>query len=352
MTGSIKATVTVPVKIFLSACFDFLSLGFEITPGVGAKLTINKNEIEEAKDVVKSLYCGDFTVYPILKVAAFAKLDISFEVFGQDISVFEKEFKAEEEIFGSSHTLVVKHLEAYDEPLPKVVPKCTLDERLKALSDAEMEAAGVAIGDKIILKESVIEVEVDESFDITLDTIPSGYTFDDLMIISYDREHVKLSESAIDTKLLGIYDKFPGISYTATAIKEGRTTLTVKTTDGKYSANCTVKITDPNAGTDYSIKLETYAVSAPVGTTDTIEITALPAVITEDDVLWSSDDTAVVIVDQYGKFTAREVGSAIITAATPDKKSIAACSVLVSSDPQGNLTINVTPVWVVQEKLV
>ena len=288
------------------------------------------------------MICAQIGVYPIFELSAYA--NILWGVFEPKTETFK--------VLGSNNVIADLHMESYGFSVPEIVAKCTKDERLKALSDAEMEAAGVAIGDKIILKESVIEVEVDESFDITLDTIPSGYTFDDLKIISYDREHIKLGEGAKDTVLFGVHDKFPGISYTATAIKEGRTTLTVKTTDGKYSANCTVKITDPNAGTDYSIKLETYAVSAPVGTTDTIEITALPAVITEDDVLWSSDDTAVVIVDQYGKFTAREVGSAIITAATPDKKSIAACSVLVSSDPQGNLTINVTPVWVVQEKLV
>ncbi len=341
VTGHANIEARLPVKLSISACMNVIEAGVIITPGAGADLEIETTQIEEEPGADPTpLFCAQIEVYPILELELYLTIDIL---------IFDKTISKDFEILGSDNVIADLHMESYGIAFPEVVEKCTKEERLKALSDKEMAAAGITIGDNIELVDSVIEVEVGESFDVSLSVIPSGYTFEDFMIVSYESEKVKLGETAKKTFVYN-YDNFTGISYSAQALAEGRTSLVVKTKDGDYSAHCTVKITDPNAGTDYSVKLETYGISIPVGTKSAVKITALPTVITENDVLWSSDDTRVVAVDQYGNITARNEGVAIITAATPDKTSVAACSVMVSADPQGNLTINVVPAWVIEEK--
>jgi uncharacterized protein YjdB len=54
-----------------------------------------------------------------------------------------------------------------------------------------------------------------------------------------------------------------------------------------------------------------------------------PSNATDKTVTWKSSNTAIATVDQNGKVTAAEVGSAVITVTTNDGSKTATCSVTV-----------------------
>jgi uncharacterized protein YjdB len=122
---------------------------------------------------------------------------------------------------------------------------------------------------------------------------------------------------------------------------EGIATITVKTEDGGFTANCAVSITSGITTvpvTDVTLDKNTLALK--VGASETLTATVLPADATNKNVSWSSDKNAVATVTN-GLVTAVSAGSATITVTTEDGNKTATCTVTVTS---GSTTIPVTGV--------
>lgn len=105
-----------------------------------------------------------------------------------------------------------------------------------------------------------------------------------------------------------------------TGIKAGTTTITVKTIDGEFTAECEVTVTS-NVALSINRK---HVVLSDIGSAVT-----LTSSIT-NNISWSSSDTNVVTVDN-GVVTAIADGTAIITATVDGSQNSASCTVTVNT---------------------
>ena len=112
-----------------------------------------------------------------------------------------------------------------------------------------------------------------------------------------------------------------------TAVAVGTTTITVTTTDGGFTATCSVTVT-PIMVT--GVTLDKTSVSIITGETAQLTQTVSPANAANKDVTWSSADAAIASVDQNGMITAVAVGTTTITVTTADGSFTATCSVTVT----------------------
>jgi len=123
---------------------------------------------------------------------------------------------------------------------------------------------------------------------------------------------------------------------TITAVSEGTATVTVTTVDGGHKANCAVTIS-PIAVTGVSLnKPSTYIVK---GDTETLYAIIEPENATNQNVTWSSNNTAVATVSANGEVSAVSAGTATITVTTVDGGHQDTCAVTVS-----NFAVSVTGV--------
>ena len=111
-----------------------------------------------------------------------------------------------------------------------------------------------------------------------------------------------------------------------TTKKLGTVTITATATDGSgVSASCVVNVSGIT-----NIYLNKSTTSIYVGEFENLEATIIPSDVINNILAWSSSNSSVAIVDQNGKVTAKEVGTAIITATTTDGTNLSAsCEVAV-----------------------
>ena len=119
---------------------------------------------------------------------------------------------------------------------------------------------------------------------------------------------------------------------TVTAKKAGTAVITVTTSDGGYSAKCSVTVTEkePEVVAVTGVALNKSAVSLEEGKTETLTATVMPDNATDKAVTWTSSNTAVATVSN-GTVTAKKAGTAIITVTTSDGGYTAKCSVTVTA---------------------
>jgi len=113
-----------------------------------------------------------------------------------------------------------------------------------------------------------------------------------------------------------------------TALAEGETTITVTTKDGNKTSGCEVTVVKeiiPVIGVTLN---QTELMLVP-GDTITLIATVEPADATNKTVIWTSNNPAVVTVNETGLVTAMANGNATITAATQNGKFTDNCSVTV-----------------------
>ena len=110
---------------------------------------------------------------------------------------------------------------------------------------------------------------------------------------------------------------------TAKAI--GTTTITVKTSDGAFTAKCEITVDIPITGVTLDITEKTLYIGDDFNLVATIE----PEDAVYQTITWESSDAQVATVDQNGKVTAIGGGTANITV-TVDGKFTAKCAVTVS----------------------
>ena len=124
------------------------------------------------------------------------------------------------------------------------------------------------------------------------------------------------------------------------ALKRGTATITVTTTDGGYTATCTIKVityVPDNPDIPVSgIALNQAELTLDEGQTATLTATVTPSNATHKNVTWSSSDTNVVTVDAQGKVTAIKAGEATVTARTSNNLT-ASCTVKVRAQVTGEV---------------
>lgn len=129
--------------------------------------------------------------------------------------------------------------------------------------------------------------------------------------------------------------------YMLTAIAPGTATIKATALDGSgVTSQLTVIVTE----TSQEIKAEAITI-APTrltlkpGETSTLKVTISPADATDKTVVWSSDNTSVVTVDNDGRVTAIATGSASVSATTTDGSDLTAeCVVEVKEDSSESTT--------------
>lgn len=115
-----------------------------------------------------------------------------------------------------------------------------------------------------------------------------------------------------------------------TAHKEGTATIIVTTADGGKTATCTVNVA-PSYVAVSEVSLNHSTLELLEGESTTLSATILPEKATNKNVIWTSSDTSVIIVDN-GKVTAIKEGTATITVTTEDGNKSATCEVAVLHD--------------------
>ncbi|MCI1640011.1 MAG: Ig-like domain-containing protein [Bacteroidales bacterium] len=124
-----------------------------------------------------------------------------------------------------------------------------------------------------------------------------------------------------DSKVASV-DNFGKVS----ALTVGKTTITVTTVSGKFTATCEVTV---NPCPVQSVSLDQTAVSIYEQDVVTLIPSVLPETATDKTVTWSSSDTDVATVDDSGKVTGKSEGTATITVTTNSGSKTAECLVTV-----------------------
>ncbi|TKI50743.1 Ig domain-containing protein [Lysinibacillus tabacifolii] len=117
-----------------------------------------------------------------------------------------------------------------------------------------------------------------------------------------------------------------------TALKEGVVTVTAQVENTNLSANCTVTVKKQSGTESESIKLDKNNFELLEGSKDKLTATVLPENSINKNVVWSSSDESIAIVDQDGNVTAIREGTAIITAKI-ENTDIAATSTVIVKKP-------------------
>ena len=126
-----------------------------------------------------------------------------------------------------------------------------------------------------------------------------------------------------------------------TAVGNGTATITATTTDGtNISKTCSVTVRTPVSG----LTVSPASLSLNVGGTYTLAKTISPSDASNQNVVWSTDNTTVAIVDSSGKVTAVSRGTCNITCTSSENSSYkSSCSVTVNQQATG-ITISPTSV--------
>ena len=113
-----------------------------------------------------------------------------------------------------------------------------------------------------------------------------------------------------------------------TAIGEGTATITVTTDDGDHTATCEVTVARRIIHVT-GVELSSTNLRLIKGSTETLTATVQPADATDKGVTWSSTNQNIVQVDQNGRVTGVETGTATVYVTTSDGEFVAACEVTV-----------------------
>ncbi len=119
-----------------------------------------------------------------------------------------------------------------------------------------------------------------------------------------------------------------------TANAVGTATITVKTVDGDFSAECKITVINDPVVHVTGVTLDKSSASLKVGESVTLNATVLPDSATNKKVTWTSSNTKVITVDQNGVVKAVAPGNATVSVITEDGSHTANCSFTVTEVPQ------------------
>ncbi|MCH5308036.1 MAG: Ig-like domain-containing protein [Prevotella sp.] len=123
-----------------------------------------------------------------------------------------------------------------------------------------------------------------------------------------------------------------------TAIGSGTAVITVTTVDGGLTATCVVKV---NQHVN-DLTLNKSALSLKVGESEQLQATISPSNADNKNVLWTSANELLAIVDKDGNVNALKAGDVIITATSEDNPSIQANCKITIIQPVTGIEISQT----------
>lgn len=186
----------------------------------------------------------------------------------------------------------------------------------------------------VTLDKTAIELTVGDVFALTATVSPENATDKSLVWTSSDKEVAAVENGVVTT------------------YKKGKTTISVKTVDGGFTAECEVSVMDKVFPVE-GVTLDVAELELVKGTSYTLKHTVVPDNATNRNVKWSSSAGNIASVDDQGKVEALATGEAVITVTTEDGGKTAQCkvtvvpvkveSVSIVSVPEGNeLTVGQT----------
>ena len=120
-----------------------------------------------------------------------------------------------------------------------------------------------------------------------------------------------------------------------TAVAAGTATITVTTTDGSFTANCTVTVSNPVIAVS-SVTLNKSEAALTVGGTETLTTTVAPENATDKTVTWTSSAPEVASVAN-GVVTAVAAGTATITATAGGQSATCTVTVTAAGRAKGDI---------------
>ena len=112
----------------------------------------------------------------------------------------------------------------------------------------------------------------------------------------------------------------------------GTAIITVTTQDGNYTASCTVTVSATTVAVT-GVTLDLSSLTLSVGGERKLVATITPSNATNQNIAWTSSNTAVAKVEADGTVTALAAGTATITVTTQDGNKTATCAVTVEEEP-------------------
>lgn len=173
---------------------------------------------------------------------------------------------------------------------------------------SEKEAEPIAVT-SVTLNPTSLELTEGDTASLTATVSPSNAENKKIIWISGDGAVATVNEGIV------------------TAIKPGKTEITVKTDDGGKTATCTVIVTDRICPVE-SVSIDKTSIELTEGDEVTLTVAVNPDNATNKNVIWSSNDTDVATVID-GKVTAVKPGNATITVKSEDGGKAASCEVTV-----------------------
>lgn len=122
-----------------------------------------------------------------------------------------------------------------------------------------------------------------------------------------------------------------------TAIAPGTATITVTTVNNGEQATCLVTVKEAAVIPVKSVGLNKTSITMEKGKIDTLVPTIMPLNATNKNVIWTSSDSRIAMVDAKGVVTAVDPGTATITATTVDGNKTATATITVTK-PYVNVT--------------
>jgi uncharacterized protein YjdB len=115
---------------------------------------------------------------------------------------------------------------------------------------------------------------------------------------------------------------------------KGSCYITVKTSDGGYTATCRISVTDASDDdiSDSGISLNRLFIFVETGKTEKLEAKVLPRYALDKTVLWESSDENVASVTSDGAVSGLKEGFAVITVTTKNENYSDRCLVVVIGD--------------------
>ena len=163
----------------------------------------------------------------------------------------------------------------------------------------------------IRLNRTSVDMVVDSQTSIRAIFSPADATYRDIIWASSDDSVVYVEDGKL------------------TARKKGKAVITAITSNGK-TASCKVNVLDYDDG---PTKIQLYKTKLTLGVYEcyNMDVTAFPAGA-DNTVTWTSSNENVVSIGWDGEICANKVGTAVVTATTPNGKS-ASCRVTVKKEP-------------------
>ncbi len=133
-----------------------------------------------------------------------------------------------------------------------------------------------------------------------------------------------------------------GNGVVTTGSSTGTARIMVTTADGGFTSSCLFTVTlTPVSVTGVTLNKTSTVIAT--GKSETLFATIAPVNATNQNLTWSSSNSAVAAVDNYGNVTGKSAGSATVTATTVDGSYTAGISVTVESSPVAVTGVSISP---------